>query len=90
MINTILFHEHWTNKEKDRQGSSVREVMGNEREEASRSIPLMLTPPPVYTVEIVAAWFTDIICIAKSTPFMHSAANSEALSLLPSAVFNLH
>lgn len=65
--------------------------MGEERErKASQSVLLMLTPPPVHPVVIVAAWFTDIICIAKSTPLMRSAADAEALSLPPSAVLNFH
>lgn len=50
---------------------------------------LMLTPPPVQPVVIVAAWFTDIICTAKSSPLMHSAADAEVRSLLPSADLNI-
>lgn len=57
---------------------------------ASQSVLLVLTPPPVHPVVIVAAWFTEIIYIAKSTPLMHSAADAEALSLLPSAVLNFN
>lgn len=40
----------------------------------------MLAPPPVHSVAIVAAWFTDIICMAQFTSLMHSAANAEGLA----------
>lgn len=40
----------------------------------------MLAPPPVHSVVIVAAWFTDIICMAQFNSLMQSAANAEALA----------
>lgn len=72
----------------DKQAGDLKEVSnGGGGWKASQPVAFILTPPPVHPAVIVAAWFTDIICIAKSTPLMCSAADAGALSLLPSAVF---
>ena len=89
----VLFHKKMTNR--DEQAGDVKEGSKGEwdsiekERKASQSIPFMLTPPPVHPVVIVAAWFTDIISIAKANPCpppMHSAADAEAPSLFLSAV----
>lgn len=75
MINMVLFNNKW----RERQAQDLKEESKGEISPYSlhfiysqRSVPLMLTPPPVHPVVIVAAWFTDIIGIAKSTPPPHA------------------